>query len=387
MESIAYRASLVDEFCALATKRFDSIGALLFELRQDPQDHEVLSELFSMFHNLAGLAGSCGFPLCGRRSRSGESLCHQILSGQRSPSDSEFRALLDILMAMKQCLSIERQTAEGSESDWLLGHQLASVLVLEWTDPAREIWLSELADAGFVGSGVGSATELLAALATQTYDAVIADAELLARDGFLLLNRIRSENPQPPVIILCGTLRSLADKVTAIRLGADAYYDAVAPRPPIFQRLQELIELRHQQPGRILIVDDDPMQTAWLRAVLAPAGYLVQSCQHPAHFEKELATAHPDLIILDLMLPGGIQGSDLARYVQQHDSYRKTPLIILSGLSYHELRAGAIPTGSLFLHKPVLPDQLRQAVRSCLKRTGCVPIGAAASYGRKGAAV
>ena len=62
MESTRDLLPIRNDFIKSADQRLSRIGILLCELRQDREDPAVLEELHSMFHNLAGTGGACGYP-------------------------------------------------------------------------------------------------------------------------------------------------------------------------------------------------------------------------------------------------------------------------------------------------------------------------------------
>ena len=220
--------------------------------------------------------------------------------------------------------------------------------------------------AGLPARGVSTEQELLSS--PHPIDAVILDAGPVARNGFQLIKRLRSRvGGDQTAILLTGALPSFGDKVDAIRHGADAYFEQTADFSAVETRLQELIERRRRRSGNILIVDDDPDQVTWMRAILAGAGYQVYSCKDPRFFEQELALAKPDLILLDILMPN-ILGTDLARYIRQDEVYRAVPIIILTSVTNDQVRVdAALAGGDLHLQKPAPARVLLTAVAGCLE--------------------
>jgi DNA-binding response OmpR family regulator len=227
--------------------------------------------------------------------------------------------------------------------------------------------VQEVRSAGWPARGVSTQNEFFAEFENAP-DALIASADELSRDGFQFLKKLRLlPGGEHTVVLLIGTLSNFGDKVTAIRLGANAYFEHQTDHQVVLDRLQELLQKRTPRGGSILIVDDDAEQVTFLRAVLQPAGYQVHSCKDPRLFEQELALAKPDIIILDLVMPK-IQGTDLMRYIRQREGYRSVPVIILSGVTDDDLRAEASMAGSdVQLQKPVSAEVLLQTVAGCLE--------------------
>ena len=95
---------------------------------------------------------------------------------------------------------------------------------------------------------------------------------------------------------------------------------------------------------RILSVEDDPDYAAYLQSLLTEAGYLLQICAHPSRFEQQLAAFRPDLILLDVMLPG-VTGYDLGRFLRQHDAYAALPVLFLTSQQQVDARVASVEAG------------------------------------------
>jgi len=117
---------------------------------------------------------------------------------------------------------------------------------------------------------------------------------------------------------------------------------------------------------RILIVDDEaPIQRA-LRRNLMAAGYEVLVADD-APQAIEMARAHqPDLILLDICLPGDLDGVDVCVQVRR---FTQTPIIVLSAVTEEKRKVVALDKGADdYLTKPFSNDELQARVRACLRR-------------------
>jgi two-component system chemotaxis response regulator CheY len=82
---------------------------------------------------------------------------------------------------------------------------------------------------------------------------------------------------------------------------------------------------------------------------------------------ERLAIAKVDLIILDLNMPD-MHGLDVLRFVRGHDTYRETPIIILTTRGDEASRDAALAAGaSLYLTKPFAPKSLAAHVGEFLR--------------------
>jgi len=117
---------------------------------------------------------------------------------------------------------------------------------------------------------------------------------------------------------------------------------------------------------RILVVDDElPIQRI-LRRNLSVSGYDVLIADDVEQ-AVEMALAHqPDLILLDLCLPGEIDGLEVCRQVRLS---MQTPIIVLSALTEEKQKVEALDLGADdYLTKPFSNDELQARVRACLRR-------------------
>jgi two-component system KDP operon response regulator KdpE len=117
---------------------------------------------------------------------------------------------------------------------------------------------------------------------------------------------------------------------------------------------------------RILIVDDElPIQRI-LRRNLSVSGYDVLVADDGEQ-AVEMARAHqPDLILLDLCLPGELDGLEVCRQIRL---ITQTPIIVLSALTEEKQKVEALDLGADdYLTKPFSNDELQARVRACLRR-------------------
>lgn len=119
-------------------------------------------------------------------------------------------------------------------------------------------------------------------------------------------------------------------------------------------------------PARILVVDDDPKITAMLRRSLIFEGYDVQEAADGYQALELLADQQPDLVILDIMLPG-LDGIDVCRKVRQESA---VPVLMLTARDEVSDRVKGLDSGADdYLVKPFALEELLARVRALLRRT------------------
>jgi two-component system, OmpR family, response regulator len=119
--------------------------------------------------------------------------------------------------------------------------------------------------------------------------------------------------------------------------------------------------------ARILVVDDDAALRETLAEFLTSEGYVVQQAGNVDEARMALAPAEPDLLLLDVSMPGG-DGLSLASSLRARSSL---PIIILSGKGSMVDKVVGLEVGADdYLAKPFELRELLARVRAVLRRSG-----------------
>lgn len=119
-------------------------------------------------------------------------------------------------------------------------------------------------------------------------------------------------------------------------------------------------------PSRILVVDDDPDLRALITSLLQANGYAVAEARDGKRFWEALKV-EPDLVILDIMLPGGQSGLDLCRELRKVSA---VPIIMLTAKGDEADRVVGLELGADdYLAKPFGSRELLARVRAVLRRS------------------
>ena len=118
---------------------------------------------------------------------------------------------------------------------------------------------------------------------------------------------------------------------------------------------------------RVVVVDDEPAVGAAVRDLLLPEGIQVDTPTDPQTALPELLRAAPDLVILDVNMPG-MSGWELCALLRRQSATRELPVLFLTGRREVRDRITAMQVGgSDYLAKPFGAAELRRKVISLLK--------------------
>ncbi len=119
----------------------------------------------------------------------------------------------------------------------------------------------------------------------------------------------------------------------------------------------------------ILVVDDEPHIVEVVQDYLKQAGYRTLTARDG---QTALTTArheHPDLVVLDLMLPGDIDGLDVCRRLRHDPALAETPIIMLTARVEEMDRIIGLELGADdYVTKPFSPREVVARVRAVLRR-------------------
>lgn len=208
---------------------------------------------------------------------------------------------------------------------------------------------------------------LAAALNEQRPAALLVETPLAAALTELL-DRLSPTLPgvsQLPIIAVASAADA-EPRLHAALAGADLYAEALED-PGLAGRLRRLLAEYRTDPYRVLLVDDDAATGMLYEAILKRAGFEALLARDADAARAALLARTPDLLLLDLNLPGE-GGLSLAASIRDR-SGALLPIVFLSGEEGDEARVQALRVGGDdFLGKPVRPRHLIAVARSRIKR-------------------
>jgi diguanylate cyclase (GGDEF)-like protein len=154
----------------------------------------------------------------------------------------------------------------------------------------------------------------------------------------------------------------------ALGAGCDYCYPAATPQAAIMSRIVKLSSNEEEPPYRVLVVEDSKTAAMVIRRSLSEAGMESLAISRPQEVLTSLAKFQPDLVLMDMFLPG-CTGVEVTRIIRQHPEFLSTPVVYLSAATNVALQVDALRLGGdHFLTKPFNPVILNAVVKSKIER-------------------
>lgn len=346
-------------------ERLDRMDRLIGDLEADGANEGSLGDLMIQFHGLSGSGSTYGFPRVSLLGLEGERLCDALVKQKTPPGQRDrtrWRALLDSLRQ-----ELEREPAVETPPP-----PAAAPLEVLIVDPDPG-WRASLETfGGREGLSVrlaGTRAEALEKLSQRMPDGAIVSVRLPDGSGYALVESLRGlAGGESLAVLMMGEAPVFVNRVDAIHCGADGSFDKPLDGKTLMRRLAHLLERGRTEPPRVLFVEGDADEAVSLRAVMESAGYRARICRDPVKMGAELSSFQPDIVLLDIELPG-TDGFAVARYIRQQEAYAALPVLFLATRARLESQIGTMRAGEEdYLIKPVAPGLLLSATAARIER-------------------
>jgi signal transduction histidine kinase/DNA-binding response OmpR family regulator len=198
------------------------------------------------------------------------------------------------------------------------------VLVVEDDAHAYDLISSALGSAGYLSIRARHGEEALRLARESRPIAVTLDLVLPGLDGWEVLKSLKADRDTcniPVVIISMVENRDLG-----LALGADDYFVKPVDRDRFLDRIRALT---HNERPKLLLIDDDAAVHALLEEELGQAGFDLRSALNGESGLVQAKENCPDVIILDLMMPG-MSGFEVAGALKESPETANIPIVVLT---------------------------------------------------------
>src|SRR5499427_4906980 len=201
------------------------------------------------------------------------------------------------------------------------------VLVIEDDPKAADLLHIYLTEAGYNVNIARDGEERLAKVKQLSPNAVILDVLLPRVDGWAFLTQVKDDPATRGVPVIIASI--LDQKGKGFALGAADYLVKPIQKGELLRTLGtfSLTSKVRTAPVNILVIDDDPKAVELVATALEPEGFHVLRAYNGETGVAMAETERPDLIILDLLMPG-MNGFEVLDRLAQSPVTRGLPIII-----------------------------------------------------------
>ncbi len=347
------------------------VSAEVEKVTDKPAGSEILVTVHRAAHTLAGSGATFGFSAVSQAARRAEILLKKLVAGEACLDHalrSEIAVILSDLRLSSHVSADETPFSGPSEPMNSPGGARAIYLFCEGESDAPG-WSESIGAFGYAVEFFHDLERLDAALQTAIPAAIVVDCQtepMECGQGGRLLSTVlrdaerRAETPLP-VVWLCAR-SDLRARLQGVRLGGSAFFPHPVDVDSLLVKLDDLTAHSAPEPFRILIVDDEPSLGRLFSVILRQAGMETLVVSDPMHVMAPLVDFRPDLILMDVYMPG-CSGVELAAVIRQQEAYIGIPIMFLSVETDITRQLDAMRQGGDdFLIKPVQPRHLVSAV-------------------------
>ncbi len=253
-----------------------------------------------------------------------------------------------------------------------------SVLVIDDDPTVRDLMERFLVRAGFSVVTAAGGLEGLRRAREVRPAAITLDVVMPDLDGWTVLAALKGDPELADIPVILVTI--LDEKNRGYSLGATDYMLKPIDRDRLAAALRALCR-EHPAP-HVLVVEDDEIARAGVRETLARAGFSLAEAETGQVALARVAERRPDVIVLDLVMPG-MNGFEFLAALRSRPEWRGVPVLVLTARDLTDedrrrldgevervLQKGACDRDELL-------DQVRQALAAAVARRPAPPEGAA----------
>lgn len=374
--------NLKAKYIKRSTDRLTEILELLDGIYKNPQDKELLRKLSRNFHWMAGSGTMYGFEQVSILGVEAERYCETMLASDRTVDVTTIEKLRTLVSELSTVFFTSGELESNRVTQNLDATNASAPITAGETLPTETaLFIDEdgstfkslnqnFDEWGITVKNVKTLNQAMQEILKQMPTVINLAVPVPDGNGYEFVEQVRSmPKGDEPAIIIASKQAGFIDKVRAMHCGADSYYEKPLDYKSVTRRIKYLLDRKKLSPAKILSVEDDPDQAAFIRAFLESAGYQVKTCTDPRQFEAAMSQFQPDLVLLDVML-SGMTGFELARYIRQDERYATLPIVFLTTQNQLDARIeSARAGGDDHLIKPVAPALLLNCVASRLERS------------------
>ena len=331
-------------------------------LQTESMSSELHSQAAAQAHTLAGSLGTFGFTKGSKIARRIE----HLLSSDQILDENKIAQLDDWVKALLSEIDSPIQTLVTPSDNNQDRHPL--VLVVDTHHQIAEDLAIKAADCGLeiaIANNISIARQKL----YQEHPSVaIVNADILGdNDDLNLLTEFKNRKPPIPVLVLTEEAEVI-HRLQVIHNCGNTILQKPASSAQVLEAVAELIKKSEDGQATVLAVDDDEKVLEVLQNLLKYWGITVKTLCEPQKFWETLEATKPDLLILDVEMPG-VSGVELCHELRNNSQWSEMPVLFLTVHSQAEIINQVFSIGADdFVSKPIVGPELVTRIVNRLER-------------------
>ncbi len=355
-------------------KRADLIERAVTALAAGELDGQLRDEAQRAAHSLIGSVGTFGFIRASEAAR-------ELELELADPAPQRAAAMSTLIAVVYRELQGEALAAPRAQRTEPAGDRLR-VLIVDDDRALCERVAAEAASRKVCCDVAASPQEARALCAERPPAIVLLDLTFPPdgmADAYALLSQLSTATPPIPVLVLTGT-GAFTDRVEAVRRGSRAFLPKSLLPAEVLDAVEQFLARDRLAATRVLVVDDDPATLDAMRALLRPHDLEVSTLADPLRFWETLEEVAPELLILDVDLPG-VNGPELCRTVRNDPRWSRLAVIFATARTDAATVEEVFNAGADdYIAKPIIGPELVSRVANRLERVRLLRAQAETDY-------
>jgi len=375
---------MAQKLALLRAQYAQNFGARVDELEAHRQDlnadeaavrGDALKQIRNAAHKLAGSGATFGFPEVTSCARELEQVCVLAIENGAKDDPGLASRLGALCGRLREAATDQEEGVTGAdvEGERPLVPQMHDsfrqkiLFIMEYDGPTAMQILLEMDHFGFDARIIDHPAKLLDDLNDNgAVDVIVTGLKFDGDEEVALkvLAELRKNVAHRDLPVVVHTeLDSFVTRLGAVRVGVKAYMVKPVDMADLVDELDRVTQRREDEPYRVLVVDDDESLASHTELVLQGAGMETRITTDAMNIFEVLDDFSPELILLDLYMPG-CDGQEIAAVIRQREEYAGIPIVFLSGEADKSKQLSAMEMGGDdFLTKPIHASHLISSVR------------------------
>lgn len=353
----------------------------LWQALEQGWDQSTLEDFYQKINQVYRTAGSEGKARASRLARSLAGYLQPLLESGMPAATEQKREITGQLAALRQQLSqvaVAPATLPGTLVE--TGPEIIPPEEIELAEPNRlivlvdgnegeaEVFAGNIGHFGYKVRVFNSSAGVIEFCETNRPGTIIVATEVEKVDPAFFQTLNEKFVQEIPLVILSSNGDGFS-RLQSVKSGGDAYFMKPVEIRELIDKLDSLTAPFLPQAYRILIIDDSTTAIALHSRALQQAGMVTRVATDPEQLMQQLVEFAPDLILMDMYMPG-CTGLELAAVIRQQSSYVSVPIVFLSGETNLQKQLRAMELGGDdFLTKPIEAGHLVSVVTARASRS------------------